>query len=152
MAELIVVSAIVLVVLGTFYVSYNKIYSAYQTRIDYHDSNALYRLAYFRDKLIEDGTIHSKLNAANSNIVNIYSGEYDSYNEKIFLINNKKKSISNTILNGQSGINQTYKDYVTFLSDSVSLASNYVMIIERCEKSNKDKCTYEYLEVYDGKE
>ena len=37
MAELIVVSAIVLVVLGTFYVSYNKIYSAYQTRIDYHD-------------------------------------------------------------------------------------------------------------------
>ena len=51
MAELIVVSSIVLVVLVGMYASYNKIYSAYTTRISYHDVTMLYRLGYYRDIL-----------------------------------------------------------------------------------------------------
>ena len=54
MAEVVVVSAIVMLTIVGLYQSYNKIYSAYNTRIDYYDSTTLYRLGYYRDILIEN--------------------------------------------------------------------------------------------------
>ena len=44
MAEVIVVSSVVLIVLTTLYVSYNKIFSFYQTRLNYEDSNLIFSI------------------------------------------------------------------------------------------------------------
>ena len=49
MAELVVVSAIVLVALSGLYVSYNKIFSIYNKRINYYDVATLYELGNIRD-------------------------------------------------------------------------------------------------------
>ena len=54
MAEVVVVSAIVLSFLSVLYTRYNKIYSTYLKRISYYDVVTLYRLAYYRDILIEN--------------------------------------------------------------------------------------------------
>ncbi len=169
MAELVVVSAIVLGVLATIYVSYNKIYSVYNTRINYYDNTTLYRLAYYRDILIENDLLNDLLTTTKNNTVtDIYSSNYKVFNlppleysdkieDTVLLVYNGKntgKKFDFNVLNGHN-IHQTFMDYAKFLSNSVSLNSNYVLIMERCnvkEKLNIDDCKYAYLEVYDGHE
>ena len=49
MAEVVVVSAIVMLTLVAIYLSYNKIFTTYNQRLDYYDITTLYRLAEIRD-------------------------------------------------------------------------------------------------------
>ena len=180
MAEVVVVSAIVMVTIVGLYQSYNKLYSTYNTRIDYYDSTTLYRLGYYRDILIENDKLkieNGKLNingndVSNTQVVDIYSSngnnifslpetEISSYiTDTVFLIKTNKSSnkykITGTELNSKE-INQTFKDYLNFLSSSTTFNSNYIMVMERCtttldDKKNIDDCKYAYLEIYDGTE
>ena len=154
MAEVIVVSSIILVFLAGLYLSYNKIFAAYNSRIDYYDASTLYRLAYYRDNLIEEDKMNDALSSANNNtIIEITNFEVDSnYNDKVFLIYNNKSNIASSIL-GSKTVNATFKDYASFLSTSANLTgTNYVMIMERCKKSDNNDCKYAYLEVLDGYE
>ncbi|MCI6847349.1 MAG: hypothetical protein MR835_00630, partial [Erysipelotrichaceae bacterium] len=48
MAEVIVVSSIVLITLTSLYMSYNKIYSTYKKRINYYDVSIIYDLDQIR--------------------------------------------------------------------------------------------------------
>ena len=159
MAEVVVVSAVVLVTLTALYISYNKVLSVYKTRLTYNDVTVLYRLAYYRDRflnkttgqnVLNDDTIN--INKSNTNYLasddflcaanNTYTCE-----ENIFIVyNNKNRSLDNDSLNSFV-INETYKDYVRYLSDSVDLSnSDYVMLMEYCE-SDKENCKYAYLEL-----
>lgn len=143
MAEVVVVSAIVLVFLAGLYASYNKIYSIYSSRVDYYDVTTLYKLGYYRDVLIEDDVKD----------LNKYIEEYrdpvkltglDS-GDVVYLL--KKGALDVNVVSDEK---KTFQDYVNFLSDSVTFNSNYMMIMESC--STTDKCKYAYLEVYDGTE
>lgn len=155
MAEVIVVSAIVLTLLSTVYVTYNKLYILYTSRIDYYDVVTLYRLGYYRDNLIENNMMNMKLEDASKSsdkITNI-SKIYDE--DRVLLINNQKEKInSKTVewVDNQNDIHQTFKDYIHYLSGSDDLngKSNYVFVMERC--NTEDDCKYAYLEVYDGYE
>ena len=53
MAEVVVVSAIVMIALAGLYMSYVKIYAIYNERINYYDVNTLYQLSFYRDVLTE---------------------------------------------------------------------------------------------------
>lgn len=178
MAEVIVVSAIVLTLLSTLYISYNKLYGVYNKRINYYDSNTLYRLAYYRDILIENELINKLLidtkdkkynttkiygSAKNQmvktkevNLFNLPDSEYTKnkdYDEVVYLTyignNNKKIKLDNF---KSENINVTFSDYISYLTNSVKLNSNYVLLMERCKKEDKNDCKYAYLEVYDGME
>ena len=169
MAEVVVVSAVVVITLTTLYASYNKIYSLYKARLNYNDTNTLYKLAYYRDCLIKDEHIGiGANNKMESYISSLNSGDYADLAEnedehwnyyglkrneeesyKIFLIFNDNKNINsnNTILNN-SDISSTYHDYISYLANSVDLTkTKYVMIMERCSDSEKKDCKYAYLEV-----
>ena len=148
MAEVVVVSAVVLITLTTLYISYNKIYSSYKTRLTYNDVTMLYRLAYYRDCFIEENDITQE------NTIEVNNLSQDDYlcklgdcKEKIFVVyNNKNKKLNSDNLNSFS-INQTYKDYVDYLSDSVDLSEyDYVMLMEYCDKDNEN-CKYAYLKL-----
>lgn len=159
MAEVVVVSAIILVFLAGLYTSYNKLYSVYTSRLDYYDTVTLYKLSYYRDSLIENeendlNKIISDLTNKNSykhlnNDVGVVSGE------NVYIIRNERDVFDKNIL-GVS--NQTFKDYLDFLmetkkSNDVSkkpFSANYLMVMERCITT--DDCKYAYLEVYDGEE
>jgi len=55
MAEVVVVSAIILVFMAGMYVSYNKLFTIYNQRVNYYDVTTLYKLGYYRDKLKDGG-------------------------------------------------------------------------------------------------
>lgn len=151
MAEVVVVSAVVLITLTTLYISYNKIYSLYKTRLTYNDVTMLYRLAYYRDCFIEENDITQVLNENTIEVNNLSQDDYlcklGDCKEKIFVVyNNKNKKLNSDNLNSFS-INQTYKDYVNYLSDSVDLSENdYIMLMEHCDKDNEN-CKYAYLKL-----
>lgn len=173
MAEVVVVSAIVMIVIVGLYQSYNKIYLAYTTRIKYYDATTLYRLGYYRDILITNNLLETQINKLKkkeATIIDIYSKgtnlfelpetEVSSYiTDTVFLVptkknNNNKYIITTDVLNELNGkdIHQTFKDYLSYLSTSTSFNSNYLMLIERCNAKDKNDCYYAYLEIYDGEE
>lgn len=130
MAEVVVVSAIVLVTLVSFYVSYNKIITLYNQRIDYYDVTTLYELASVRDNI----------------------SDYSEYSSKSSIINEEYKKvyyIKNTDLNNIDVSNQTFKDYLKYIEDSVSFETDYVLVMEKCLNGDIDNCKYAYLEVFD---
>ncbi len=176
MAEVIVVSAIVMLTIVGLYQSYNKIYSIYNTRIDYYDSTTLYRLGYYRDILIENNKLYTIITDYKGKVQEIYSANnknnfslpeaeispYDT--DTVFLvptqckINNNKYEckISGKELSNEE-INQTFKDYLSYLSTSTIFASNQLLVLERCttredNKKNIDDCKYAYIEIFDGSE
>ena len=81
----------------------------------------------------------------------------DKVEDRVLLIYNGKnanKKLDPNVLNSQN-IHPTFMDYAKFLSNSVTLNSNYVLLMERCnikENLNIDDCKYAYLEIYDGHE
>lgn len=166
MAEVIVVSAIILTFLAGIFISYNKIYSAYKTRLDYYDVTALYRLRFYKDYYIEfeqecpgHGNksvyecklIQAMLNGKSESVEQLanINPEYENVKEKVFIFYNNYKNLASDLLKDEN-VNLTYKDYVNYLANSVDLKdANYVMTIERCDNDDVDRCKYAYLEVYD---
>lgn len=169
MAEVVVVSAIVMVTIVGLYQSYNKLYSAYSTRLKYYDAGTLYRLGYYRDTLIEKDMMNEilmnmKENEVKSvykyqstdNVVKFSQDEENEYKrDTVFLIATQYSSSANgyilkntTTING---ISQTYQDYLSYLKKSTKYRSDYIMIIESCKENTKDTvddCHYAYLEIY----
>ena len=168
MAELVIVSAIILVTLVSLYTSYNKIYSIYKSRVDYYDVATLYRVGYYRDILNEYDLMDDAMNkAASDKIVNIYydalfNGMFSSipsyvnpsYEEdSVFLVYNNKNEIDGSIFGGIN-VNPTFKDYVDYLKNSIDFSNfEYMLIMERCNldssgNENMDSCNYSYLEIF----
>ena len=153
MAEVIVVSSIVLVFLTGLYLSYNKLFSIYNTRVNYYDSETLYGLVYYRDTLIKENLMNTAINTAKTNenkILDLFSDNVitkTNSGDKVFLIYNEKQRINSNMING---INVTFTEYIDYLSTAITYESNYIMLMERC--TTIDDCTYAYLEVYDGYE
>jgi len=148
MAEVIVVSAIILTFLAGIFISYNKIYKVYMTRLSYYDTAALYRLDLYRD-YYADAWVTKKSEAVSNKFTELAYIDNNRYNEKVFLIYNNESNLSANVL-GNTKIHPTYKDYISYMVDAVDLTnSDYVLIIERCNKLDEDDCRYAYLEVPD---
>lgn len=134
MAELVVVSAVVLVALTGLYASYNKVISLYNQRINYYDVPTLYRLAYIRD-------VNDK-NLGRMTIGDAVNDEVTT-GEKVYWVRKNE-------LNNLSGINPTFKDYLDYLSNSLVdiQGDDTLFVMEKCSGTeNKSNCKYAYLEV-----
>lgn len=136
MAEVVVVSAIIIVTLTSLYVSYNKIISLYNQRIDYYDVRTLYELDEYRKNI----DFHGKYNEivqvdTNSTVLCIraYKIKKGTYSTQSFMNN----------------ISQTFKDYLLYLKENYSDYGDYdyTIILERCTDNKKDNCKYAHLGV-----
>ena len=136
MAEVVVVSSIILVTLVGLYTSYNKIFSIYNQRIDYYDVETLYKLANIRDNSWYPDTVSNK---------------YVVYGENtIYYVN--KNDVKNKNMD-TDGLHQTFKDYLNYLSTSINFDElkigdrnvENILIMESC--TDIDNCKYAYLEV-----
>jgi len=142
MAEVVVVSSIILVALTGLYTSYNKIFSIYKQRVSYYDVATLYDLAYIRDSID-----FSVTNPSISNAI------YNSAGDRVYYVN--KYDIVNLNVS-----NQTFKDYLDFLDGSLDIENleiddksvTNILIMENCNTDGKTNCTYAYLEVSDETE
>ena len=136
MAEVVVVSAIILITMSSLYASYNKILAAYNQRVNYYDVTTLYELANFRD---------TKLSLYSPGATDLVSDSLKAiYYVDINLIKNNTLNVTN----------QTFKDYLKYLSTSLvfdNLKKNdgtlvtHLLVMERCV--DQDNCKYAYLEV-----
>lgn len=129
MAEVVVVSAIIIVTLTGLYVSYNKIISIYNQRVDYYDVTTLYELANIRDT----NTFTGK--SSKTQILN------ETYRKVYYLNHNDLSTLSVR--------NQTFKDYLSYIKDSVTFETDNILVMERCINNNIDNCKYAYLEVFE---
>lgn len=139
MAEVVVVSSIIIVALVGLYTSYNKIFSIYNQRLNYYDISTLYQLAYVRDS-IDFSTVYPSISEAvytdDSSVV-YYVNKYDIVNLNVD--------------------NITYKEYLDFLIGSLEVDNmnidgkdvTNILIMEKCEIDGKTNCKYAYLEVLD---
>ena len=156
MAEVVVVSSIVMVIMATMFISYNKLLSAYKTRLTYYDTNTLMALGYYRDLLIENGKLNTII-SSNFTTINLNTSGYlgtvkanANYNDRVYMVKNNMTNITSNALDSQgSAISNTFKDYIKYLSSSTSMDSLCVMVMERCKNDNNNDCTYAYLKVYD---
>ena len=136
MAEVVVVSSIIIVTLVGLYTSYNKILAAYNQRVDYYDVTTLYQLAnireMYRDELDGIGSTGAVINENGSQVYYLDVNEItDMYSQTI---------------------NPTFKDYIEYISDSVTFDTDNILIMERCINGDKDNCKYAYLEVFNNEE
>lgn len=141
MAELVVVSSIIVITLTGLYISYNKIITSYRQIISYYDIGFYYKLGYYNKKLAKSGTLETTLDSiADGKYLDIATVDT---NEKIYIIKNKPAII--TLKNEVE--HQTYKDYLEYLYNSKNLGNEYYIIGEKCQTANENKCVYAYAEV-----
>ena len=130
MAEVIVVSSIVLITLTSLYISYNKIYSTYKKRINYYDVSIIYDLDKIRRNVVIDVPTNNTKIGSESNTT-VYA---------IPLTDNK---ITDTNLSQE---NTTFNEYLEYLKNSITVDNcNYILVMEKCDEANKG-CKYGYLE------
>ena len=132
MAEVIVVSSIVLITLTSLYISYNKIYSTYKKRINYYDVSIIYDLDQIRrNEVIDAPTDNTKYK------------KYSKSNTTVYIIPLKDNKIADTNLSQE---NTTFNEYLKYLKNSITVNNcNYILVMEKCDEAKKE-CKYGYLE------
>ena len=132
MAEVIVVSSIVLITLTSLYISYNKIYSTYKKRINYYDVSIIYDLDQIRrNTAIDEPTNNTKIDSES--------------NTTVYAIPLTGNKITDTNTN-LSQENTTFNEYLKYLKNSITVNNcNYILVMEKCDEDKKE-CKYGYLE------
>jgi len=157
MAEVVVVSVIICTVLVTLYTALARINNAYDTRNRYYDIDTLYFTEEINYSLISSGLINKLIQNGNSVKVtlegqgidlNEISSFYNSNNKgktKIYFSLYKKNDVNK--LANLTGLNETFKDYITYANDHFDYNEDYeyMLITEMC-KTNDD-CYYYGLRV-----
>lgn len=132
MAEVIVVSSIVLITLTSLYMSYNKIYSTYKKRINYYDVSIIYDLDQIRrNTAIDEPTNNTKIDSKS--------------NTTVYAIPLTGNKITDTNTN-LSQENTTFNEYLKYLKNSITVNNcSYILVMEKCDEAKKE-CKYGYLE------
>ena len=161
LAEVIIVSVVIITVLTTLYIGLNNVSSAYETRNRYYDIDSLY-VAKEISNIINDLNISDKISTPNivynwirnlslneeyriedfemfyyyetNNIIQTYITPYDK--EKMLEL---KKYNSN----------QTFSDYLDYLSTHLDFKEDYkyIVIVERQKNGNINDCYYYALKI-----
>ena len=132
MAEVVVVASIVLIAMAGLYASYNKIIAIYNQRVNYYDVATLYELGNYRYNYLSVGV--SDVPVLDEELKKIYYVNLD-------VVKNNSLSVEN----------QTFKDYLKYLSTSLDYDKSNddgvgeILLMERC--IDEDNCKYAYLEV-----
>lgn len=140
MAEVVVVSFIVMGILLSIYSSYSSVIRKYNHVMDYYNIDYIYELASIRDELIRNNEMDNILSETEA--TNCLYNE----NKKVFFAKTNNINCINGLTNVD--IKDTLKDYITYLQNSVDLSqNNYVMIIERAKSKGvgNDSYYYNYL-------
>lgn len=154
LAEVVVVSVVIATVLVTLFAGLNNVSSAYEVRNTYYDVDSLYVAMEINDILIRnniDSLITGKkiISLSTNNNLEQFMDFYEStgydvsstyfvpYNSEI--LNALKSEVKN----------QTFKDYINYLSGNIDFTEDYsyIIIVERENISDKNDCYYYALKL-----
>lgn len=157
LAEVVVVSVVIATVLVTLFTGLNNVSSAYSVRNIYYDVDSLYVAMEVNDILRENALITNLID--NDDIVLLYGNSYeidgfvDFYKEivkydisSIYFVPYNSDKLEQ--LNSEN-INNSFKDYVDYLSGHLIFEDdyNYMIIVERVNNNDKDDCYYYTLKL-----
>ena len=151
----------------SLYVAFNRVYNAYDQKATYINVDAIYAIKTIEDYLIDEMELNDLLKTIvdyKEITCDIFSNQnyckniFERYNiNQVFLV---KLSGSNMpTLPNSININQTFKEYITYLNNAIIFDNNtdYVFIVETYEldygdndATNDEKDIlnkYAYLEV-----
>ena len=150
MAEVVVVSVVIAVVLITLFTGLNRVSSAYEKRDRYYDIDALYLAMMANDILIKSGDINTIIKTGNSikitnNDVNLLLNTYNNDAVNLYFSLYEKGKIDK--LKDLSTTKETTKEFIDYLGTKFDFNDdyNYVIISEICK--NVDDCYYYALKV-----
>lgn len=153
LAEAVITSTIVLTTLIGLYATFSRLYNLYNIRTTYFDIDGVYAIKGMIDNLIDTNKMNDVLYNLNNNFYNlIKQGQcinsinvrdgycnslIDLYKiENMYIIKYNKSAV--TSLKNQN-INQTFKDYLDYIS-------NYYSFVD----SNANDSTYNKINADDG--
>ena len=150
MAEVVVVSVVIAVVLITLFTGLNRVSSAYEKRDRYYDIDALYLAMMANDILIKSGDINTIIKTGNSikitnDDVNLLLNTYNNDDVNLYFSLYEKGKIDE--LKDLSTTKETTKEFIDYLGTKFDFNDdyNYVIISEICK--NVDDCYYYALKV-----
>ena len=150
MAEVVVVSVVIAVVLITLFTGLNRVSSAYEKRDRYYNIDALYLAMMANDILIKSGDINTIIKTGNSikitnNDVNLLLNTYNNDDVNLYFSLYEKGKIDK--LKDLSTTKETTKEFIDYLGTKFDFNDdyNYVIISEICK--NVDDCYYYALKV-----
>lgn len=155
MAEVVVVSVVIAVVLITLFTGLNRVSSAYEKRDRYYDIDALYLAMMANDALIENRSINNLINDGTSTIieanddVNLLLNTYNNDDVNLYFSLYEKGKIDELkdLSTTEETTKKTTKEFIDYLKDKFDFNDdyNYVIISEICK--NVDDCYYYALKV-----
>ena len=155
MAEVVVVSVVIAVVLITLFTGLNRVSSAYEKRDRYYDIDALYLAMMENDALIENRSINNLINDGTSTIieanddVNLLLNTYTNDDVNLYFSLYEKGKIDELkdLSTTEETTKKTTKEFIDYLKDKFDFNDdyNYVIISEICK--NVDDCYYYALKV-----
>lgn len=154
LAEVVVISVVVITVLITLYIGLNSVVSAYDTRNRYYDIDCLYAAMGVNEVLLENypNTIKTDvaIDLSNKGDANSFEKFYESAVGDVvnLYLTPYKKNVMLSIENFQN-INATLVDYLNYLSGNLDFNEdyNYMIIVERIAPDDIDDCYYYALKL-----
>ena len=153
LVEVVIVTVVVATIMTSLYVAFNRVYKAYESKTRYTNIDGIYALRLMEDYLVNDMQMNTKINNTSTytEITCVTGNNYDYCDNirvkygvnKIYLAKNTEyKRIKNI-----SGINQTFKDYIDYLGNSVDFTDTdygYLLIGEFVGTTNSSDKIYNY--------
>ena len=147
LVEIVVVTVVVVTIMTSLYIVFNRVYNAFEIKSTYSDINAIYALDLLRDYMIEKETTNSFVyndlikRVQTENYVEItcnlnedfktYCNEvFEKYNiNRVFITKNNKDSLDDI---KNININQTFKEYIDYLENTLNFENSEeeILLIE----------------------
>lgn len=146
MAELVVVTSVVVVILTTLYISFNKVMSSYDEIMNYNDIGTMYRLGYYYKSLEAANKIgkvdKTALLIDNSSDVNDETINGVVYKDIVYITNVSKLNE----LKKEEKVRQGFDDYISYVLEDITDDTKQILIMESCQiKNNNITCKYAYM-------
>ena len=157
LAEVVIVSAVLITTLVSLYAGFAKVYKAYEERSSFFDTDSIYALKSIEDTLIDEGLFNNIINEINTSnyvsylaenltddsYINSYLKELlGNYNIEYFYIAKYDSASLTTIMESDTD-NIVFNDFLTYLQKNLNFDDNYNYIFLSKTKDGR----FAYLSV-----
>lgn len=157
LAEVVIVSAVLITTLVSLYAGFAKVYKAYEERSSFFDTDSIYALKSIEDTLIDEGLFNNIINEINTSnyvsylaenltddsYINSYLKELlGNYNIEYFYIAKYDNASLTTIIESDAN-NIVFNDFLTYLQKNLNFDDNYNYIFVSKTKDGR----FAYLRV-----
>ena len=157
LAEVVIVSAVLITTIVSLYAGFAKVYKAYEERSSFFDTDSIYALKSIEDTLIDEGLFNNIINEINTSnyvsylaenltddsYINSYLKELlGNYNIEYFYITKYDNASLTTIIESDAN-NIIFNDFLKYLQKNLTFDNNYNYIFLSKTKDGR----FAYLRV-----